>query len=142
MDHGLKPGLTGEVRIEATPETFASAWGNTGIDVLATLYILAAFEQAAGGAVLPYLEPGQATVGTHLEMDHFAPTPEGMTAVVRATLQEVRGARLSFAVEVTDDLEVVAKGVHVRYIVERDRFVERINDKRRRFTAAGLGRKD
>jgi predicted thioesterase len=135
----IEPGLQGQVSIQVTPATFASSYGNAGIDVLATLYILAAFEQAAGQAVLPFLEPGQATVGTHLSMDHFAPTPEGMTAVITATLEEVDGRRLSYAVEVRDELEVVGKGRHVRYIVEIDQFEERINDRRRQFEALGSG---
>lgn len=138
----IRPGLTGEVRIKVTPETFASTFGNAGVDVLATLYLLASFEQAANQAVRSHLEPGQVTVGTHLAMDHFAPTPEGMTATVRATLEEVRGPRLDYSIEVADEVEVVGRGRHVRYIVELDRFEDRIKDKRRRFAAPGLGGKD
>jgi fluoroacetyl-CoA thioesterase len=134
----LKPGLQGQVRIEVTPENLASTFGNTGIDVLATLKLLASFEQAAARAVAPHLLPGQTTVGTHLEMDHFAPTPEGLTAVVTATLEEVVGPRLTFAIEVRDDLEPVGKGAHVRYIVDRAEFLERIRDKKQRFAEMKL----
>ncbi len=133
METNLKPGLQGQVRIEVTPENLASAYGNTGIDVLATLYLLASFEQAAAQAVAPFLSPGQTTVGTHLSLDHFAPTPEGMTVKVTATLEEVTGHRLSFAVVVRDDLETVGKGAHVRYIVDRAEFETRIQDKKQRF---------
>ena len=130
---GIEPGLTGQVEIAVTPETFAGAFGNVGIDVLATLYVLAAFEQAAGMAVMPFLAENQATVGTHLSMDHYAPTPGGMTVTVKATLEEVDGRRLSYAIEVRDEIEVVATGRHDRYIVERDWFLQRIEDKRKKF---------
>ena len=75
----LEPGVVGEVEHRVTPETFATRWGNPGIEVLATPVVVGWLEGAAIRAVQPYLESGQSSVGTLVSMKHLAATPAGMT---------------------------------------------------------------
>ncbi len=58
-------------------------------------------------------------------MRHTAATPLGMVVTARATLQEIDGRRLVFAVEARDEVEPVGAGVHERFIVDAARFEAR-----------------
>ena len=60
---------------------------------------------------------------------HTAATPVGMTVYARATLVEVDGRRLRFAVMARDDVEAVADGVHERVMVDEQRFLSRVIEK-------------
>ncbi len=125
----LQPGIIGEVQHRVTPETFATRWGNPGIEVLATPVVVGWLEDAAIHAVLPYLEPGQGSVGTMVSMKHLAATPVGMTVRAKATVKAVDGRRILFAVEAHDEKEKIAEGEHERFIVNMAKFLERVAQK-------------
>jgi 2-hydroxychromene-2-carboxylate isomerase/predicted thioesterase len=95
----------------------ASAVGNAGIDVVATTALILFIEKASDDLVTPYYEPGEATVGTRIEVDHRAPARPGAPLRVTARLEQIRGRRLMFANEVRQDATVVMKGFHHRSLV-------------------------
>jgi len=76
-----------------------------------------------------HLATGQKTVGASISLDHLAATPPGMTVTVRATLVEVEGRRLTFEIEARDEVELVARARHVRYIIDAMRFEARVAQK-------------
>ncbi len=125
----LQPGVVGEARHQVTPDTFASRWGNPGIEVLATPVVVGWLEDAAIRAVQPYLEPGQVSVGTMVSMKHLAATPSGMTVRAIATVKVVDGRRILFSVEAHDEKEKIAEGEHERFIVNQSKFMERVGQK-------------
>lgn len=125
----LQPGVVGEVQHRVTPETFATRWGNPGIEVLATPVVVGWLEDAAIRAVQPYLEPGQGSVGTMVSMKHLAATPAGMMVRATATVTEVDGRRIRFSVEAHDEKEKIAEGEHERFIVNMSKFLERVGQK-------------
>ena len=125
----LEPGVTGEAQHRVTPDTFATHWGNPGIEVLATPVVVGWLEDAAIRAVQPYLEPGQGSVGTMVAMKHLAATPAGMTVRAVATVRRVDGRRIVFEVEAHDDKEKIAEGEHERVIVNLGKFLERVGQK-------------
>jgi predicted thioesterase len=84
------------------------------------------FELAAHQLALPALEPGQGTVGSHIDVRHLAATPIGMRVVFRATLAGRDGRRLVFRVEADDEQERVGEGTHERFVVDMARFMGRI----------------
>lgn len=122
----LQPGVVGEVEHRVTSETFASHWGNPGIEVLATPVVVGWLEGAAIRALQPYLEPGQGSVGTMVSMKHLAATPAGMTVRAMATVKVVDGRRILFSVEAHDEKEKIAEGEHERFIVAMAKFLERV----------------
>ena len=79
-------------------------------------------EFACRDAVLPHLDEGQDTVGTHVNVSHLAATPLGDEVTYRATVIEVEGRKLTFEVEARDSRDVVGKGTHERYIIDVERF--------------------
>ena len=86
-------------------------------------------EQTAHAAVLPFLEPGQTTVGTLVNIKHLAATPVGMTVRFHAELIEIDRRRLVFKVEAWDEVEKVGEGMHERFIIDAARFIGRLEEK-------------
>src|SRR3989442_427010 len=83
-------------------------------------------EQTAIEAVQPSLAPGQATVGTRVDVAHLAATPVGMTVTITVELAEVDRRRLAFRVEVRDELDEAGKGTHERFLVDAAQRIPRL----------------
>lgn len=120
----LEPGLTGRVAVEVDDHRTARWLGSGDVDVMGTPAVVALAEAAACAAVAGRVPDGSTTVGTRVELDHVAPTLPGRVATASATLLAVDGRTLEFEVSVEDDAGVVARGRHVRAIVDRARFLD------------------
>jgi predicted thioesterase len=127
----LEPGLVGEIEVVVEPADTADALGNRGVHVLATPRLVALLEQAAIRAVAAHLPAGAGTVGTRIDVRHLAATPVGMRATIRATLREVDGRRLVFAIEGADEAERIVEGTHERFQIDQARFLARVAQKSR-----------
>ena len=112
-------------------EDLATAFAND-VPVLATPILLWLAEIAAMRAVEGALEPGSMTVGVAHRSEHLAATPLGCTVCVRARLVELDGARLRFAVSGHDGSNEILAGEHDRFVVEEQRFRDRVQRKGRR----------
>jgi predicted thioesterase len=123
---GLKPGATNTLTIVVDESMTADRFGNTGVHVLATPMLVSYFELAAHQLVMPALEPGQGTVGSHIDIRHLAATPIGMRVTFRATLTERDGRRLVFRVEADGERDHVGEGTHERFVVDMKTFMGRI----------------
>jgi fluoroacetyl-CoA thioesterase len=106
------------------------------IRVLSTPDMIRLIEQTAIEAVAPCLAPGQATVGTRVDIAHLAATPVGMTVTITVELIEVDRRRLGFRVEVRDELDEAGKGTHERFIVDGAQRMPRLQDKLNRWKPA------
>ncbi len=125
----LKVGLKASAEIVVTEADLASKIASGEIDVYATPKMIALMEKAASDAVAPALEAGQVTVGTSLNVTHDAATPLGMKVRAEAELVEIKGKALTFKVEAFDEKELIGKGEHHRYIVDVEKFMQRVNNK-------------
>ena len=132
----IKPGLTGRSEALVGRSDLASAYGNPGVDVMSSMTLMTLLEQSCIRALTPALGPGDMTVGARMEMDHLAPTPEGFTVTATAELKEVAGRKLVFAVTATDGLDQVCRAVHVRYLVDKERFLAGVAEKTRKGSPA------
>ena len=122
----VKPGATAEVEMTVTPDHTADAMGNKGVMVLATPHLIGLLENTAITVLHPHLPTGAGSVGTMVEMRHLAATPVGMKVRAKATLLETDGNRFVFQVEAHDEVEKVAEGKHMRYVVpDLQRFLAR-----------------
>ncbi len=122
----VRPGATAEVEMTVTPDRTADAMGNKDVMVLATPFLIGLLENAAIAVIQGAVPPGAGTVGTMVEMRHLAATPVGMKVRAKATLLETDGNRFVFQVEAHDEVEKVAEGKHVRYVVpDLQRFLAR-----------------
>jgi len=105
-----------------TSELSAATMGSGTLQVFATPALIALIEETAWHSVVPYLEEGQATVGTHLDIAHEAPTPLGMIVTCETELIGIEGRKLIFRAEVRDSCGLIAKGTHERFIIYADKF--------------------
>ena len=106
-----------------TAENTAIALGSGDMEVLATPALVALMENAAMEAVIEELDDEQTTVGAHIDVAHLRPTPIGETVHATAVLTAVEGRKLTFSVKAEDGHGVIGEGTHVRYIVDRHRFL-------------------
>lgn len=119
------PGLTGVAVDTVTPANSALALGSGDVSVFATPAMAGLMEAAAVDALRDALDANQTTVGVHLDIQHLAATPVGMTVRAEARLMTVEGRRLTFRVVANDDVEQIGAGTHQRVIVDRERFMQR-----------------
>jgi predicted thioesterase len=128
----IRPGLTHELVHRVEQKHLASQWSSGLAQVLATPALVGFCEECARLTVEGLLQSDMGTVGSAINLRHLAPTPPGMNVTVKAELLEVDGRRLRFAVEAHDEVERVAEGEHVRFIIDNDRFQRGVSDKARR----------
>ena len=122
----LEPGASAQIKSVVTEEMTALRQGSGEVEGLATPVMVRLMEAAAIKALEGRLDPGMTSVGTRLEVAHLAPTPVGMEVIAEATLVEVDGRSLVFAVSARDRGGVIGEGTHQRVLVDLARFSERI----------------
>lgn len=132
----LAVGLRHSRSVTVTDDMTPSHLRSEPIRVLSTPDLIRLIEQTAIEAVTPSLAPGQATVGTRVDIAHLAATPVGMTVTIAVELVEVDRRRLGFRVEVRDELDEAGKGTHERFIVDSAQRMPRLEDKLTRWKAA------
>ena len=94
-------------------------------------------EYACWRLIGEHLDPGETSLGVHVEVDHLGATPIGHRVEIAVTVQSVDGRRVTLGATVRDAAEVVGRGTHVRVVTEVDRLRPRVGSKRERLAAAG-----
>jgi len=125
----LKEGLTGSASITVGEEHTAPRVGSGRVHVLATPVMINLMEAAALQAIEALLPPGHQTLGTHLDVGHYAATPVGMGLRATAVVTRIEGRTVEFRVEASDDKERVGDGRHTRVVVNVERFDARVQRK-------------
>lgn len=127
---GIEVGLTNELRrVVQESDTAQSSGGGTLPKVLSTPRVIGWMESTAHQMIVPFLQEGQSTVGTVVNIRHLAATPVGMEVVTKAELLEVDGRRMRFHIEAWDAVEKIAEGEHERFIIDCERFTQRLEKK-------------
>lgn len=108
----------------------ASAVGSGLVDVFATPSMIALLELAASQCIQPFLDEGQASVGTQINVSHSGATPPGLEVRATATVTEVDRRRVEFAVVIEDSCGEVGRGTHTRFIIDIEKFTSKASLKR------------
>jgi fluoroacetyl-CoA thioesterase len=122
-------GVTREETQKVASDIAIDFMGVAGARVLSTPNLILGLERTSRNLVLPLLDPGYDTVGTHVNVYHLAATPMGMTAIFRAEVISVEERRVNFKVEAFDEKEKIAEGTHQRAIVNVARFAAKMQEK-------------
>ncbi|SKA95456.1 Thioesterase superfamily [Caloramator quimbayensis] len=125
----IKVGLNSSFETDVKNEHLASRYGSGLVDVLATPAMIALMECTAKNAVDLHLPVGYTTVGTKVDIAHIAATPLGMKVTINAELIKIEGKKLVFKVEAFDEVEKIGEGIHERYVINSDKFMDKINKK-------------
>ena len=139
MDNTLKPGIKYEHKFivpasKTVPALYPEAEEFLAMpEVFATGFLVGFLEWACIKCINPHIDwPNEQTLGTHIDVTHQAATPPGLEVTANVELIEVDGKRLVFQVEAHDGVDVISRGRHERFIVNKDRFDARIAEKRKR----------
>jgi predicted thioesterase len=97
--------------------------------VLCTPSLIWFLEHAAREVMLPFLEAGESTVGTLVEVRHLAPTLVGESVKCVARVVHVEGTVISFQLEAHDQHQVIGRGYHKLRVIDVDRFAKRVGGK-------------
>jgi predicted thioesterase len=129
MKHAPQVGATGEQRF-VVDRTHIIDFATDGMPaVLCTPWLIWFLEHAAREVALPLLEPGESTVGVHVDVKHLAATPLGHEVTCRARVIHVEGPVITFQLEARDQHELVARGHHKLCVIRVDRFALRVQQK-------------
>lgn len=129
MDKLIK-GIKGEAKTTVTKSNTAVAYGSGAVEVFATPAMIALMENAASNSVQDALSQGLSSVGTRLDVKHIAATPVGMVVKATSELIEIDGKRLVFKLEAFDEVDKVGEGIHERFIINLEKFMEKTKAKR------------
>jgi len=92
-------------------------------EVFATGFLVGFLEWACIKAINPHLDwPQEQTVGTHIDVSHEAATPPGLEVTATVELIAVDGRKLVFAVEAHDGVDLISRGRHERFIINKEKF--------------------
>lgn len=135
MKDTLKPGASAQfsfrVPVEKTvPHLYPEAPEFVAMpSVFATGFMVGLMEWTCLKVLEPHLDPGEGSLGIHIDVSHSAATLPGQTVTVDATCTKSEGRRAWFDVKAHDGVEIIGQGRHERMIVPWDRFVSRVNQK-------------
>ena len=124
-------GTKCQLHATVTEALTASAVGSGALPVFATPMMCALMENAAMTCLQSFLEEGQGSVGTRLEVSHDAPTPVGMEVFAEAEITGVseNGKMVDFAVKAWDEKGPIGAGTHTRAIIKNEKFLAKCNAK-------------
>ena len=122
----MEKGLTYTSTVTVTVENVAATLGSGDLNVFATPAMVALMENAAMKAVAPSLPEGSTTVGAMMNTTHVKPSGMGETIHATAVLEEVEGRKLTFSVKAEDSKGVIGEGTHIRYVVDKERFLSKL----------------
>ena len=103
--------------------------GNKGVEALATSMLVQLVENAAIACLEPMMAADAVSLGTHVDLAHHKPVPVGFIIRTEVEIVMVDGPRVSFAVRVFDEQEAVAEGTHDRYVIEKSKFLAKLEEK-------------
>ena len=119
------------IEAERPPVADGRRRGSGSLPVFGTPFMVAMMENAAQTCLQSFLEEGQGSVGTHLDISHDAPTPVGMTVWAEAEITAVseNGKMVEFNVKAWDEKGPIGSGTHTRAIISEARFLNKCNAK-------------
>lgn len=100
-------------------------------EVFATGFMVGFIEWACMEALAPHLDPGERTVGTMINVTHEAATPPGMRVTARVHCIAVEGRKTRWEVEARDEVEIIGRGQHERFVIDLEKFTARLAAKGR-----------
>ena len=122
----LKEGLAHTSKLVVGEKNTALAMVSGDLEVLATPAMLALMENAAMLAVANKLPEGASTVGGHIACSHLVPTKVGEEVEATAVLNKVEGRKLYFSVTAKQRDTIIGEGEHLRFMIDRKRFLARL----------------
>ena len=126
----LAVGMTHEMRLKTGPEHSAQKFYPKVPDVFGTPFLGGLFEGVSADLMAPHLAIGETSVGISMNLKHTAPTPLGMIVRAVTEITQVEGRKITFKLEAFDEKEKIGEAVHERFIINADKFNQRLEAKK------------
>ena len=123
-------GMVHEMRLKTGPEHSARKFYAGVPDVFGTPFLGGLFEGVSADLMAPHLAPGEQSVGISMNLKHTAPTPLGMGVRAVTKVVAVDGRKITFELEAFDDQEKIGEAVHERFIINAEKFNQRVEAKK------------
>lgn len=121
----IEVGLKHTSELTVNESVTAIQMGSGDMPVLATPAMMALMENAAMLAVAAELPEGCTTVGGHIESSHLRPSKIGDKITATAEVTKVDGKKIEFKVSAHSGDILLGEGTHLRFIVDRERFMSK-----------------
>ena len=122
----IEIGLKHTSELIVTDSVTAVNVGSGDMPVFATPMMMALMENAAMLAIRDELPEGQTTVGGHIESSHLKPSKVGDVVRAEAEVTKVNGRKIEFKVAAYSGDTVLGEGTHLRFIVDREKFMSKL----------------
>ena len=135
MKPTLKPGLKHSFSYvvpenKTVPYTYPESRDIAAMPkVFATGFMIVLMEWTCLQLLAPHLDPGEGSLGTHVDVSHLAATLPGMTVTVQAELIAVDKRKMTFNVSAHDGIDLIGEGRHERAVVAWDKFNAKVAEK-------------
>jgi len=137
MKETLKPGIRYEHKFmvpqsKTVPALYPESDEFVAMpEVFATGFLVGFLEWTCIKAINPHLDwPQEQTVGTHIDISHEAATPPGLEVTATVELITVEGRKLVFTVEAHDGIDLISKGRHERFVINKEKFDAKLGIKK------------
>src|SRR5262245_56895267 len=97
--------------------------------VFATGFMIVLMEWTSTQLLGDHLDPGEGSLGTHVDVSHPARTAACITVKVDVEVTEVQGRKINFNVSAHDGSDLIGEGRHERIVVAWDRFNAKVAEK-------------
>ncbi|MBI2992956.1 MAG: thioesterase family protein [Gammaproteobacteria bacterium] len=128
MKETCRPGLQKSRRITVDHARATRHLGDES-GVYATPALVGDIESLCRDLLLEHLDAGEDSVGTRVDIQHLAPTPEGMWVDITATVSAIDRRAFTFDVVARDVVEEVGRCTHSRFVIESAKLKERLATK-------------
>ena len=126
MEIRIDKGIKGYKEQTVSNKDTANAYQSGLLAVFATPAMIALMENTAYSSVNDLLPQGFTTVGVQLSIEHIKATPLGAKVWCESVLEAQNDRRLIFSVTAYDETGTIGKGTHERFIVNIEKFMNKI----------------
>ena len=124
----LRVGALYSRTIEVDRERTISFLGED-LRIYATPKLIDDIEQTCLDHLLDFVDAGESSVGTKVDIAHTGATLLGMSVRIDVKLAGIDGRAVKFDVAVFDDMEQVCTGSHSRFVVNVEKLKARVGEK-------------
>ena len=126
MKNGLNVGAVGSLIWTVDPAMVITLGGDSRATVFSTPNMILLMERAAREALREFLELGEESVGTDVNIEHLGGAPLGASVRGVAKVIAIEGRRIRFEVTAWAGDRLIGRGTHSRAIVMVSRVLENL----------------
>ena len=125
----IQLGAKGRYEMAVNRMVSAAAVKDGLLEVFGTPFLVMMMENASIEALSPFLEEGEGSVGTRIDVTHSAATPLGMKVWAVGEIPAINGKMITLKVDAWDEKGPIGSAIHERAIIRPEAFFERVKKK-------------